>query len=125
METRELKEALKKKIDNANDDVLLEILNLFNNEENEVDNWDKNASPALKEALQKSIEQAERGEVIPHEEVMREIRAKYELRKKDAANPPQAIKDLLAIAQKQAKNGQTRSNNEVKKLINDKYGFQL
>ncbi|MBK5213888.1 MAG: hypothetical protein JJE55_09550 [Flavobacteriaceae bacterium] len=77
METRELKETLKKKIDNANDDVLLEILNIFNNEEIEGGDWYKNASPALKDALQKSIEQAERGEVIPHEEVMRKIKAKY------------------------------------------------
>lgn len=124
METKELKELLIKKIEMANEAELLQLESFINSLEND-GNWYKNTSPALKEALQKSIEQADRGEVIPHEEVMRETRAKYGFKKTDAANPPQEIKDLLEIAQKQAKNGQTRSNDEVKKLINDKYGLQL
>lgn len=43
----------------------------------------------------------------------------------ELANPPQEIKDLLEIAKKQAVNGQTRSNDEVKNAINAKIGFGL
>ena len=42
-----------------------------------------------------------------------------------SANPSQEIIDLLEIAQKQVAKRQTRTNEEVKKFINDKYGFQL
>ena len=56
---------------------------------------------------------------------MKETREKYGLTEVDTANPPQEIKDLLQIAIKQGENGQKKSNEVVKKMINSKYGFQL
>ena len=125
MKTQELKERLIKKIEDANEAQLLQLEIFLGSFEKEGD-WYKNASPALKDALKKSLSQIERGELIPQEEVLKETREKYGIHKNiDNANTPQEIKDLIKTAQKQAKNGLTQSNDEVKKLINKKYGFQL
>jgi TRAP-type C4-dicarboxylate transport system substrate-binding protein len=43
-----------------------------------VDWWDR-LSPEEKKAIEKGLSEAEKGELIPHEEVMKEARAKYKL----------------------------------------------
>ena len=43
-----------------------------------VDWWDE-LSPEEQEAIEKGLAEADKGELIPHEEVMKEIRAKYKL----------------------------------------------
>lgn len=48
------------------------------NDELVKDGWDE-LSPELQQALDISIGQSERGEVRPHEEVMAEIRKKYNI----------------------------------------------
>ena len=40
--------------------------------------WDE-ISPEEKKAIEKGLAEADRGELIPHEEVMKEVRAKYHL----------------------------------------------
>ncbi|MEN8249776.1 MAG: hypothetical protein ABFS32_12655 [Bacteroidota bacterium] len=40
--------------------------------------WDE-ISDAEKTAIEEGIAEADRGELIPHEEVMKEVRAKYNL----------------------------------------------
>lgn len=40
--------------------------------------WDE-ISPAKKKAIEKGLAEADKGELIPHEEVMKEVRAKYHL----------------------------------------------
>ena len=125
METKELKARLIKKIETADENELRQLevlLNSFGNQED----WFNAASPAFKDALKKSIAQIERGELIPHEQVMREIRDEYGLEEGlDVANPPQEIKDLLELAQKQVTNGQIKTNEEVKEIVKEKYGFRL
>lgn len=79
METEELKERLIKKIEDADEAQLLQFENFLRSFEKEGD-WHKNASPALKAALKKSLAQIERGELIPHDEVMKEVREKYVLK---------------------------------------------
>ncbi len=41
-----------------------------------VDWWDE-ISPEEREAIEKGLSEADKGELIPHEEVMKEVRAKY------------------------------------------------
>jgi predicted transcriptional regulator len=43
-----------------------------------VDWWDE-ISPEEQEAIEKGLSEADKGELIPHEEVMKEVRAKYKL----------------------------------------------
>jgi len=57
--------------------VLEKVEAVFKKEKAE-DWWDE-ISEAEKEAIEKGIAEADRGELIPHEEVMREVRAKYKL----------------------------------------------
>ena len=40
--------------------------------------WDE-ISPEEKKAIEKGLAEADKGELIPHEEVMKEVRAKYNL----------------------------------------------
>lgn len=40
--------------------------------------WDE-ISPAERKTIERGIEEADRGELIPHEQVMKEVRAKYHL----------------------------------------------
>ncbi|MFO8069567.1 MAG: hypothetical protein R6U02_06295 [Alkalibacterium sp.] len=42
--------------------------------------WDE-ISPEEKKAIEKGLAEADKGELIPHEEVMKEVRAKYHLDK--------------------------------------------
>lgn len=42
--------------------------------------WWEDLSEDEKQAIDKSLAEADRGELIPHEEVMREIKAKYKLK---------------------------------------------
>lgn len=44
----------------------------------ETDWWDE-LSNAEKEAIKKSLEEADKGELIPHEQVMNEIKERYNL----------------------------------------------
>ena len=66
METDELKARLIKKIEIADENELKQLESIFNSLENEGGDWFDEASPALKNALKKSLAQAERGELIPH-----------------------------------------------------------
>jgi len=69
------KEALLKQLMNTEDDALLnqvkEILNF-----NESDFW-KNLNPVLKTSLERGIEQADKGDLTPHSEVMKKFRDQY------------------------------------------------
>lgn len=114
-----------KKIETANEAELLHLVTVINSFDKEPRNWFYDLPRPIQELLKESMKHIDEGKTFPNEEVMRETRAKYGLRKIDLANPPQEIKDLLKIAIKQGENGQTRSNDEIKKLINNKYGFQL
>ncbi len=57
--------------------VLEKVEAVFKKEKAE-DWWDE-ISEAEKEEIEKGIAEADRGELIPHEEVMKEVRAKYKL----------------------------------------------
>jgi hypothetical protein len=48
--------------------------------EKESDWWDT-ISEAERKAIDKSVAEADNGELIPHEEIMKEVRAKYKLGK--------------------------------------------
>jgi hypothetical protein len=63
------------KIVHTNDENLLhQIKNLLDEEVEE--SWD-DLHPDLKDAINKSLGQADRGEVIPHKKAMAEIKKKY------------------------------------------------
>ena len=47
--------------------------------EKETDWWDE-LSEAERQSIEQGLAEADRGELIPHEEVMKEIKAKYNLR---------------------------------------------
>ena len=57
--------------------VLAKVEAIFKKEKTE-DWWDE-ISEAEKEEIEKGIAEADRGELISHEEVMKEVRAKYNL----------------------------------------------
>lgn len=57
--------------------VLAKVEAVFKKEKGK-DWWDE-ISEAERNALEESIAEADRGELIPHEEVMKEVRAKYNL----------------------------------------------
>jgi predicted transcriptional regulator len=57
--------------------VLAKVEAIFKKEKG-ADWWDE-ISEAEKEEIEKGIAEADRGELIPHEEVMKEVRAKYKL----------------------------------------------
>lgn len=78
MSTAELKYSLFKAIDSINDGKTLKAIYSFVTKKNDVDFWDE-LSDEQKEAVEESIAELDRGEGIPHEQVMREIREKYKL----------------------------------------------
>lgn len=80
MSTAELKSNLYKLIDSINDSKTLQsIYTLISNKGvSEVDFWDE-LSDEQKAEIEESIAQADRGEVIPHEEVMARIKERYKL----------------------------------------------
>ena len=47
--------------------------------ETAVDWWDE-ISEAERESIEKGLAEADRGDLIPHEEVMKEVKAKYNLK---------------------------------------------
>ena len=57
--------------------VLAKVEAVFKKEKG-ADWWDE-LGEDLKAELEKSLAEADRGELIPHEEVMKEVRAKYNL----------------------------------------------
>ena len=81
MSTAELKNYLQQQIANIEDVSLLEkvksyLSTLVNGKE--VDFWDE-LSDEDKADIEEGLAQADRGELIPHEEVMKEIKEKYNL----------------------------------------------
>ncbi len=76
METAQLKEQLHKYIEQANEHSLYMIYDILRTDTKEDDWWDS-LHPELQASINKAIEQLERGEGRPHEEVMKEIREKY------------------------------------------------
>lgn len=78
MSTAELKYSLFKAIDSINDSKTLEAIYSFIAKKKDVDFWDE-LSPEEKEAIEDGVAQAERGELIPHEDVMKEIKNKFNL----------------------------------------------
>lgn len=80
MSTAELKSNLYKLIDSINDSKTLQsIYTLISNKGvSEVDFWDE-LSDEQKAEIEESIAQADRGELIPHEEVMARIKERYKL----------------------------------------------
>lgn len=100
------KSTIDKKIEAADDKVLKQLEILLNSFEKEEGDWFYELSPELKHILKKSLDRSEREETIPDEQVMRENSAKYGLKENlNFDNPPQEIRDLLEIAQKQVANG--------------------
>jgi len=55
--------------------ILAKVEAILKKEKNS-DWWDE-ISPEEKKAIEKGLSEADKGELIPHEEVMREVRAKY------------------------------------------------
>lgn len=126
MKTEELKARLITRIEAADENELKQLEILLNYLEKEKGDWFNELSPELKRALKKSLDQSEPKELLPYKKLLRETEAKYELKGDlDFENPPQEIKDLLEIAQKQVANGQTKTNEEVQELIKEKYGFRI
>ena len=82
MSTAELKNYLVKQIIDIEDESLLEKVKSYVSslrKEKSADWWD-DLSQEEKDALDEGIAQADRGELIPHDEVMKEIKAKYNLK---------------------------------------------
>ncbi len=57
---------------------LLDLISRILKQENITDWWDDLPEP-VQRSIEQALEQAERGEIIPHEEVMEKIRKKYAL----------------------------------------------
>ena len=80
MSTAELKSNLHKLIDGINDSQTLKAIYtlLSKKDTTDVDFWDE-LSDEQKAEIEEAIAQADRGELIPHKEVMAEIKKKYKL----------------------------------------------
>ncbi len=78
MSTNELKYSLFKAIDSINDSKTLKAIYSFITKKDNVDFWD-DLSNEEREAIEEGIVQAEKGELISHEEVMAEIKNKFNL----------------------------------------------
>jgi hypothetical protein len=76
MNTTQIREKIHNYVDQA-DDRLLTLINGMIEADQDKDWWD-DLHPNLKTSIDRAIAQSERGEGRPHEEVMSEIRAKYE-----------------------------------------------
>ena len=81
MSTAEAKLQLIRLIDNTDDISLLDkayaaLSKLFSKQQ--TDWWDE-ISAAEKASIERGIAQADRGELIPHEQVMKEIKSKYKI----------------------------------------------
>ena len=80
MSTSELKSNLYKLIDSINDSKTLQsIYTLISNKRvTETDFWDE-LSDKQKAEIEEAIAELDRGEGIPHEQVMKEFKAKYKI----------------------------------------------
>ena len=80
MSTTELKYNLVKLIESINDNRTLQALYTLLSKKvaTEIDFWDQ-LSDEEKKGIEEGLAQIERGETIPHEEVMAEIKLKYNL----------------------------------------------
>jgi predicted transcriptional regulator len=78
MSTSELKYNLFKAIDSINDSKALKDIYSFITKKTDVDFWDE-LSDEQKAEIEESIAEHDRGEGISHEEVMKEIKAKYKI----------------------------------------------
>lgn len=58
--------------------ILKKVEEVFSKEKS-VDWWDE-ISEAERQSIEKGLAEADRGELIPHEEVMKEVKAKYKLK---------------------------------------------
>jgi thiamine pyrophosphate-dependent acetolactate synthase large subunit-like protein len=63
---------------NTNQPILLEKVSQLLKQENKTDWWDE-IPESVQESIEIALEQAEKGETIPHHEVMKEARGKYGL----------------------------------------------
>lgn len=79
MSTAELKYSLFKAIDSINDGKVLKDIYSFITKKTDTDFWDE-LSQEEKDAIEEGIAQAERGELISHEEVMAEIKSRFNLK---------------------------------------------
>jgi hypothetical protein len=71
------KNALVKKLLDTEDDVILDQVKALLEDDEDKDFWDE-LPKHVKESIKRGKVQAERGEVRPHEEVMAEIKSKYQ-----------------------------------------------
>ncbi|MEQ9297389.1 MAG: hypothetical protein RIF33_02450 [Cyclobacteriaceae bacterium] len=76
MSTTELKKQLHEHIENADESLLTLVHGIFESQMNKGDWWDELTQEA-KDSIEIGIAQLDRGEGIPHEEVMKAIREKY------------------------------------------------
>ncbi|MES2591593.1 MAG: hypothetical protein V4608_06890 [Bacteroidota bacterium] len=78
MSTTELKYNLFKVIDSINDNKALKDIYSFITKKADVDFWDE-LSDEQRAAIEESIAELDNGKGIPHEQVMKEIKAKYKI----------------------------------------------
>ena len=76
MSTKQIRKHLHEYIDNADERLLRLVYGMFQADAREGDWWNDLPSD-LKDSIDRSIDQLERGEGRSHEEVMNEIRDKY------------------------------------------------
>jgi hypothetical protein len=78
MDYSELKSELHQMIDSVNDEeTLYQIRSILEGHTEPEHDWADDMSDEMREALERSIAQADAGNVISHEEVMKMIREKY------------------------------------------------
>jgi predicted transcriptional regulator len=70
--TSVLRKEVKKYVDKA-DDRTLKIVHAMLEAEQDYDNWDELPAP-LKASISRGLKQADKGEVIPHEEVVKKYK---------------------------------------------------
>ena len=76
MNTTQIRQKIHDYVDQA-DDRLLTLINGMIEADKDQDWWD-DLNPNLQASIDRALVQSERGEGRPHEEVMSEIRAKYQ-----------------------------------------------
>jgi chromosomal replication initiation ATPase DnaA len=76
----ELRNQIIELLNTDNISYLEEVFEFALNKIQSVDSFDKLPIP-IQELLQESLQQADRGEVIPHDQVMEEVRKRYNITK--------------------------------------------
>lgn len=78
METEELRKELLKMVETADDRLLKKVLALAKSYEEEkgTDWWDT-ISDEERKAIEKGLAEADSGQLIPHDEVMKKVRARF------------------------------------------------